>query len=105
MKSWEPASPPDIAAYHEAGHCMAMLVFGDPIALATVDGGSGLVTRPERRRYRVDDEVGRQRALEYIVTCLSGPKAECRVAELPPAAIDADRRMAFAIACKLCNGD
>jgi hypothetical protein len=73
MKSWESVSPPtapDVAAYHEAGHCMAILVFGDPIALATVDGGSGLVTRPEYRRHRVDDEAGRERALEYIVTCL-----------------------------------
>jgi hypothetical protein len=104
-KSVSPSAAPDVAAYHEAGHCMAMLVFDDPIALATVDGGSGCVTRPEYRRYGLKSEVDRQRALEYIVTCLAGPEAERRIAEPSPAAIDTDRRMAFEVACKLCHGD
>jgi hypothetical protein len=97
---------PSVTAYHEAGHCAAMLLFNDPIAMATIDGGTGLVTRPERRRYSVNDEAGRERALEYIVTCLAGIAAERQSGVEPsPASVDTDRKMAWTLACKLCNDD
>jgi hypothetical protein len=95
----------NVTAYHEAGHCAAMLVFDDPIALATIDGETGSVARPHDRRYSVNDGAGRERALEYIIICLAGIAAERRVAELSLAATDTDRKMAFTLACKLYHGD
>jgi hypothetical protein len=93
------------AAYHEAGHCAAMLAFNDPIALATVDGEAGSVTRPLYRSYRLDGRAGRIRALEYITTCLAGPEAERRIREPPPEAVATDRAMAVALGRRLCAGD
>jgi hypothetical protein len=82
-----------------------MLAFNDPIALATVNGDSGLVTRPQYRTYRLNDKAGRQRALEYIVTCLAGPEAERRIKEPPPEATVTDRTMALTLARRLCAED
>jgi hypothetical protein len=82
-----------------------MVVFKDPIALATTDGDTGSVTRPLNRRYSLNDRAGRIRAIEFIVTCLAGPEAERRIREPPPEAYATDRAMAAALARRQCAGD
>jgi hypothetical protein len=93
------------AAYHEAGHCAAMLVFSDPIAVASIDGETGAVERPHNRRWSLNDETGRRRALEYVITCLAGPAAERRLHAPSPETSVTDRRMAAELVLRLCDGD
>jgi hypothetical protein len=93
------------AALHEAGHAVSMLVFSDPIARVSIEGEAGAVERPHYRRWSLNDEAGRMRALEYVVTCYAGPAAERRIGILSPETSATDRKMAAELVLRLCDGD
>jgi hypothetical protein len=70
----ERASPDEFvgfrAAFHEAGHCAAAIIFGIPIIHVTIEADAGHLYRGH---YRERAYLG----LERIVTmCLAGPAAE-----------------------------
>ncbi len=72
--SWSARASPDEfvgfrAAYHEAGHCAAAIIFGIPIIHVTIEADAGHLYRGH---YRGRAYLG----LERIVMCLAGPAAE-----------------------------